>query len=127
VRLGHYASEVYMPLSAIVASKRMARDPATAPKQKERVPYIVLYGPPGARLMDKVVEPTVLLGAFGGNSSGAGNAGSSNVPAPYLQIDGRYYITKVVNPALDRVLSLCGADVKHWYFEMPRPRRRCVN
>jgi DNA polymerase zeta len=115
-----------MPLSAIVASKRMARDPATAPKQKERVPYIVLYGPPGARLMDKVVEPTVLLGAFGGNSSGAGNAGSSNVPAPYLQIDGRYYITKVVNPALDRVLSLCGADVKHWYFEMPRPRRRCV-
>jgi DNA polymerase elongation subunit (family B) len=77
--------------------------------------------------MDKVVEPTVLLGAFGGNSSGAGNAGSSNVPAPYLQIDGRYYITKVVNPALDRVLSLCGADVKHWYFEMPRPRRRCVN
>lgn len=54
VRLGTYASDVYMPPSAIVASKAMASDPRAEPKYCERVPYVVVAGPIGARLMDLV-------------------------------------------------------------------------
>ena len=54
VRLGTYASDVYMPPSAIVASKAMANDPRAEPKYCERVPYVVVAGPVGARLMDLV-------------------------------------------------------------------------
>lgn len=54
VRLGTYASDVYMPPSAIVASKAMANDPRAEPKYCERVPYVVVAGPAGARLMDLV-------------------------------------------------------------------------
>ena len=43
-----------MPPSAIVASKAMASDPRAEPKYCERVPYVVVAGPVGARLMDLV-------------------------------------------------------------------------
>lgn len=43
-----------MPPSAIVASKAMANDPRAEPKYCERVPYVVVAGPVGARLMDLV-------------------------------------------------------------------------
>ena len=35
-----------------------------------------------------------------------------------------YYMTKCVNPALERVLSLCGADVWEWFRQLPRPKLR---
>lgn len=60
VRLGTYASDVYMPPSAIVASKAMANDPRAEPKYCERVPYVVVAGPVGARLMDLVRENVTL-------------------------------------------------------------------
>ncbi|CAN0059976.1 unnamed protein product [Discosporangium mesarthrocarpum] len=54
VRLGTYASDTYLPPAAIVASKKMASDPRAEPKYSERVPYVVVCGPPGIRLMDQV-------------------------------------------------------------------------
>ena len=41
-----------------------------------------------------------------------------------LRLNGKYYITKVVNPALDRALALLGVDVNAWYNDMPRPAPR---
>lgn len=41
-----------------------------------------------------------------------------------LRLNGKYYITKVVNPALDRALALLGVDVSAWYNDMPRPAPR---
>lgn len=49
-----------MPPSAIVASKAMASDPRAEPKYCERVPYVVVAGPAGARLMDLVREGVVV-------------------------------------------------------------------
>ncbi|CAN0101705.1 unnamed protein product, partial [Scytosiphon promiscuus] len=110
VRLGTYASDVYMPPSAIVASKAMANDPRAEPKYCERVPYVVVAGPVGARLMDLVVSPEQFL------AEGSG-----------LRLNGKYYITKVVNPALDRALALLGVDVNAWYNDMPRPAPRVAH
>eukprot|EP00611_Tribonema_gayanum_P010076 TRINITY_DN199_c0_g1_i5.p2 TRINITY_DN199_c0_g1~~TRINITY_DN199_c0_g1_i5.p2 ORF type:complete len:221 (-),score=92.32 TRINITY_DN199_c0_g1_i5:316-978(-) len=101
-----------MPLAAIVATKRMVRDPASKPRRGERVPYVVVHGPPGARLMDLVVGPEALVGE--------GAQGGAGVP----RVNAQYYISKVALPALDRLLSLAGVDVKRWYAEMPRPRHR---
>jgi hypothetical protein len=41
-----------------------------------------------------------------------------------LRLNYTYYIGKCINPALDRVLSLCGADVFAWFQAMPRPKIR---
>lgn len=39
----------------------MARDPRAEPRYAERVSYVVVNGPPGARLMDLVVSPDELI------------------------------------------------------------------
>lgn len=39
----------------------MARDPRAEPRYAERVPYVVINGPPGARLVDLVVSPEDLI------------------------------------------------------------------
>lgn len=41
-----------------------------------------------------------------------------------LRLNGKYYITKVINPAIDRALCLLGVDVASWYNDMPRPAPR---
>lgn len=43
-----------------------------------------------------------------------------------LRLNGKYYITKVINPALDRALALVGIDVNAWYNDMPRPAPRVM-
>ena len=43
-----------------------------------------------------------------------------------LRLNGKYYITKVINPALDRALALVGVDVNAWYNDMPRPAARVM-
>lgn len=80
-------------------------DPRSEPQYGERVPYVVVYGDPSARLTDQVVEPKELLR----NKD--------------LRLNGEYYIRKHVIPSLERILQLCGADVKAWYDEMPRVQR----
>ncbi|GIL62894.1 hypothetical protein Vafri_17102, partial [Volvox africanus] len=107
VRLGTYsANAATIPPAAVVATKAMAADPRAEPRYAERVPYVVVHGEPGARLVDLVVSPHQLVESGGS-----------------LRLNGTYYITKQIIPALERVLSLVGADVRAWFVDMPRPLR----
>jgi len=38
-----------------------------------------------------------------------------------LQLDGYYYISRVLIPPLERIFNLVGADVKQWFNEMRKP------
>ena len=107
VRLGTYSDRGPMPPAAIVASKAMVSDPRAEPRYGERVPYVVVYGEPNARLIDLVITPHQLL-----TSPGA------------YRLNGGYYLTKQVIPALSRVLSLVGCDLAAWYAEMRKPAMR---
>lgn len=107
VRLGTYSAKAaHIPPAALVATRAMTADPRAEPRFGERVPYVVVYGEPGARLFDMVVPPHALVESRG-----------------QLRLHGLYYITKAIIPPLDRVLSLMGADIKAWFAEMPRPSR----
>ncbi|XP_054790438.1 DNA polymerase zeta catalytic subunit isoform X2 [Prosopis cineraria] len=105
VRLGSYSARTSsLPPAAIVATKAMRFDPRAEPRYAERVPYVVIHGEPGARLVDVVVDPLEVL--------------ALNSP---LRINDLYYINKQVIPALQRVFGLVGADLNQWFLEMPRP------
>ena len=84
----------------------MKRDPRAEPQYAERVPYVVVYGQPGSRLVDLVVDPYKLVDS-------AGN----------MRLNAMYYITRQINPTLDRVLSLIGVSVHSWFASLPRPMR----
>ena len=101
------------PPGAEVVRRMIALDPNAEPPYSWRVPYVVVTGNASgsSRLMDLVVPPQTLL------QRGSG-----------LTLNTKYYITKCINPALDRVFKLCGnASVKDWYAFVPRsnwrPRR----
>ncbi len=94
------------PPAALVAARATAADPRAEPRAGERVAYVVVEGPPGARLADLVVPPRALV-----ESGGA------------LRLAATYYITKQILPAVERALSLAGGDARAWFAEMPRPRR----
>lgn len=102
VKLGTYTSA---PPAAVVAARAMARDPRAEPLYAERVPYVVVCGHPGARLLDLVVSPDTAL-------------------ASDALVNAVYYIRKQILPALARVLSLVGVDVWAWFATLPRPRVR---
>lgn len=107
VRLGTYSANAYaLPPAAIVATRRMKTDPRSEPLYGERVPYIVVHGEPGARLVDMVVDPLDVL----------------DINSPYRLNDG-YYINKQIIPALERVFGLLCVDLKQWYSEIHRPMR----
>ncbi|KAK3824379.1 MAG: putative DNA polymerase zeta catalytic subunit [Linnemannia elongata] len=105
VKLGRYSEKGVPPPGAVVSARKMELDPRAEPQYGERVPYVVVYGDPSARLTDQVVEPKELLR----NKD--------------LRLNGEYYIKKHVIPSLERILQLAGADVKSWYDEMPRVQR----
>ena len=44
VRMGTYTNP---PAAAHVASRAMAQDPRAEPRYCERIPYVVVHGPPG--------------------------------------------------------------------------------
>ena len=50
VRLGTYSGRGPAPPAAIVAAKALAQDPRAEPRYAERVPYVVVHGPPGTPL-----------------------------------------------------------------------------
>ncbi|CAG9460605.1 unnamed protein product [Pedinophyceae sp. YPF-701] len=107
VRLGSYSARASAPPpAAVVAAKAMVADPRAEPRYAERVPYVVVYGEPGARLVDLVVPPEALVESKG-----------------RLRLHAMYYITKQILPALERVLTLVGADINTWLAAMPRPMR----
>ncbi|KAF1934176.1 uncharacterized protein M421DRAFT_114633 [Didymella exigua CBS 183.55] len=105
VKLGTYSDRGPPPPGALIAMKRMLADPRTEPQYGERVPYVVITGAPGARLIDRCVAPEVLLAN------------------DHLELDAEYYISKNLIPPLERIFNLVGANVRQWYDEMPKVQR----
>lgn len=105
VRLGTYSDKSAPPAGALISTKRMLQDARAEPQYGERVPYVVITGAPGARLIDRCVAPEELL---------------SN---PHWQLDAEYYISKNLIPPLERIFNLVGANVRQWYDEMPKVQR----
>ena len=105
VRLGTYSAKGVPPPGALISTRRMLEDPRAEPQYGERVPYVVITGAPGARLIDRCVAPDVLL------------------HNDQKELDSEYYITKNLIPPLERIFNLVGANVRQWYDEMPKVQR----
>ncbi|OAL56699.1 DNA polymeras-like protein zeta catalytic subunit [Pyrenochaeta sp. DS3sAY3a] len=105
VKLGSYSDRGPPPPGALIATKRMLADPRTEPQYGERVPYVVITGAPGARLIDRCVSPETLL------------------QSDHLELDAEYYISKNLIPPLERIFNLVGANVRQWFDEMPKVQR----
>ncbi|KAI0839562.1 hypothetical protein F5Y06DRAFT_265693 [Hypoxylon sp. FL0890] len=105
VKLGTYSDRGPPPPGALISTRKMLEDARAEPQYGERVPYVVVSGAPGARLIDRCVAPEELLS----NS--------------HLQLDAEYYISKNLIPPLERIFNLVGANVRLWYDEMPKVQR----
>ncbi|ESZ90020.1 hypothetical protein SBOR_9591 [Sclerotinia borealis F-4128] len=105
VKLGTYNDKVPPPPGALISTKKMLEDARAEPQYGERVPYVVITGAPGARLIDRCVAPEELL-----NSD-------------HSELDAEYYISKNIIPPLERIFNLMGANVRNWYDEMPKVQR----
>ncbi|GES65350.1 DNA polymerase zeta catalytic subunit [Aspergillus terreus] len=105
VRLGTYSERGLPPPGALISTKKMLEDPRAEPQYGERVPYVVVTGAPGSRLIDRCVPPETLL------------------HDAQLDLDAEYYITKNLIPPLERIFNLVGANVRQWYDEMPKVQR----
>ena len=105
VKLGSYSDKGLPPPGALISTRRMLQDPRAEPQYGERVPYVVITGAPGARLIDRCVAPDVLL------------------QNEHIELDAEYYISKNIIPPLERIFNLVGANVRHWYEEMPKVQR----
>ncbi|KAF2876901.1 hypothetical protein BDV95DRAFT_480820 [Massariosphaeria phaeospora] len=105
VKLGTYSDRGPPPPGALIATKRMLADPRSEPQYGERVPYVVITGAPGARLIDRCVSPETLL------------------QNDHIELDAEYYISKNLIPPLERIFNLVGANVRQWYDEMPKVQR----
>ncbi|CAG8231821.1 unnamed protein product [Penicillium salamii] len=105
VRLGTYSDRGQIPAGAMISTKRMVEDPRSEPQTGERVPYVVVTGAPGSRLIDRCVAPGTLL------------------RDAQLELDAEYYITKNLIPPLERIFNLVGANVRQWFDEMPKVQR----
>ena len=105
VKLGTYSDRGPPPPGALISTRRMLEDPRAEPQYGERVPYVVIAGAPGARLIDRCVAPEVLL------------------EDDQHDLDADYYITKNLIPPLERIFNLVGANVRQWYDEMPKFQR----
>ncbi|KAH8589892.1 hypothetical protein B0O99DRAFT_317836 [Bisporella sp. PMI_857] len=105
VRLGTYSDKGPPPPGALISTKRMLEDARAEPQYGERVPYVVITGAPGARLIDRCVAPEELL------------------ENDHSELDAEYYISKNLIPPLERIFNLVGANVRNWYDEMPKVQR----
>lgn len=105
VKLGTYSERGTLPAGAMISTKRMLDDPRMEPQYGERVPYVVVTGAPGSRLIDRCVAPQDLL------------------HDAQLDLDAEYYISKNLIPPLERIFNLVGANVRQWYDEMPKVQR----
>ena len=105
VKLGTYSEKGPPPPGALIGARRMLEDPRLEPQYGERVPYVVITGGPGARLIDRCVAPDTLL------------------RDAQSELDAEYYISKNLIPPLERIFNLVGANVRQWYDEMPKYQR----
>ncbi|KAK1995701.1 DNA polymerase family B [Colletotrichum falcatum] len=102
VKLGTYSDKGPPPPGALISTKKMLEDARAEPQYGERVPYVVITGAPGARLVDRCVAPEDLL------------------RDSHSRLDAEYYISKNLIPPLERIFNLVGANVRQWYDEMPK-------
>ncbi|KAF5276245.1 hypothetical protein FQR65_LT04050 [Abscondita terminalis] len=86
--------------------KWLAVDKRSEPRHGERVPYIIVNGPPGLPLIKLVRSPRDLLV-------------DTNLRPNIL-----YYITRVIIPPLNRCFTLIGVDLNKWFNSMPRKQIR---
>ena len=105
VKLGTYSDKGPPPAGALISTRKMLEDARAEPQYGERVPYVIITGAPGARLIDRSVAPEELL------------------TNPHWQLDAEYYISKNIIPPLERIFNLVGANVRQWYDEMPKVQR----
>lgn len=105
VKLGTYSDKGPPPPGALISTKRMLQDSRAEPQYGERVPYVVITGAPGARLIDRCVAPEELL------------------DNDHCELDSEYYISKNLIPPLERIFNLVGANVRSWYDEIPKHQR----
>ena len=105
VKLGTYSDRGPPPPGALISTRKMHEDPRAEPQYGERVPYVVIAGAPGARLIDRCVAPEVLL------------------HDEHKELDAEYYISKNLIPPLERIFNLIGCNVRQWYDEMPKSQR----
>ena len=105
VKLGTYSDKGPPPPGALISTKKMLLDPRAEPQYGERVPYVVIAGGPGARLIDRCVAPETVLQDVN------------------LELDAEYYIGKNIVPPLERIFNLVGANVRQWFDEMPKFQR----
>ena len=105
VKLGTYADKRPPPPGALISTKKMLEDARTEPQYGERIPYVVTTGAPSARLIDRCVAPESLL------------------EDETAELDAEYYINKNLIPPLERIFNLVGANVRHWYDDMPKVLR----
>ncbi|RDL36039.1 DNA polymerase [Venustampulla echinocandica] len=105
VKLGKYSERRPPPPGAMISTKRMLEDARAEPHYGERVPYVVITGAPGSRLVDRCVPPEELL------------------ENDHLELDADYYISKNLIPPLERIFNVAGANVRNWYDEMPKYQR----
>lgn len=93
-----------------VAMQRQKLDSNDVVQVGERVPYVVVHtlDSPIYKLRESAQRPENLLFPRSGR----------------LELNLIYYIIKRILPAVDRIFSLIGVDVFHWYkLEMKRSRR----
>lgn len=105
VKLGTYSDKGPPPPGALISTRRMLEDHRAEPQYGERIPYVVITGAPGARLIDRCVSPETLL------------------DSDHHELDSEYYICKNLIPPLERIFSLVGANVRSWYDEVPKAQR----
>ncbi|RPD62939.1 hypothetical protein L227DRAFT_584639 [Lentinus tigrinus ALCF2SS1-6] len=105
VKMGTYSDKVPPPPGVTVAARRMLQDPNDEPQYGERIPYVIVRGEPGSRLVDRAVSPHELF------------------KDSHKRLDAAYYISRVLIPPLERIFNLVGADVQSWFEDMPKSLR----
>lgn len=109
VRLGTYKE---LPAAAVVATRAIESDPRTAPRSGERVPFVVRYCGPKAALKECVVAPQEYLEAEAKGTS---------------RLNSTYYISKQLVPAVARLFTLAGVNVRSWLAELPRTSHPAIS
>ncbi|CAH1283427.1 unnamed protein product [Diabrotica balteata] len=84
--------------------KWTAVDRRNEPRSGERVPYVIINGPPGLPLIRLVRSSRDLINDIS------------------LKPNAQYYITRVIIPAINRCFNLLGVDLNIWFNQMPRKK-----
>ena len=109
VKYGKYKTFSSQPPGAIIINKQLITDEMAVPPDRWKVPYLVINGLTKANLNELIIDPNEFLQR--NNNNLINN-----------RINSNYYIDKCINPALIRILSLCGIDVMKWYHNMLKPK-----